>query len=64
MDRGRIKFLNPEVVSKSVKEGTYPGGSLTDLSNTLNYLKYIKVPHILSLGKAIFQNFHLQMFLK
>jgi len=52
MDRGRIKFPTPGVVSKSVKEGNYPGGSLTAGYNIFNYLWYVKVPHILSLAKS------------
>ena len=52
MDRGRIKFPTPGVVSKSVEEGIYPGGSLTAGYNTFNYLRYIKIPQILALASS------------
>ena len=52
MDRGQIKFPNPGVVSKSVDEGYYPGGSLTAGYNTYNYFLHVKIPQILSLAKS------------
>ena len=52
LDRGRVKFPTPGVVSKSVEKGIYPGGSLTAGYDTFNYLWYVKVPHILSLVKS------------
>lgn len=54
IDSGQIKFPNPGVVSKYVKEGIYPGGSLTAGYNTLNYLWYVKIPQIISSTKKIF----------
>lgn len=51
-DRGQIKFPKQGVVSKSVKEGFYPGGSLTAGYNTFNYLWHVKVPQIISLTKS------------
>jgi len=56
-DRGRIKFPTPGVVSKSVKEGIFPGGSLTSGYNTFNYLRYIKVPQILALARSYLPKF-------
>jgi hypothetical protein len=52
MDRAGIKFPPPGLVSKSVEEGIYPGGSLTAGYNTYNYLRYVKVPQILNLAKS------------
>ena len=57
MDRGRIKFPTPGVVSKSVEEGIYPGGSLTAGYNTFNYLRYVKVPQILALARSYLPKF-------
>ena len=57
MDRGRIKFPTPGVVSKSVEEGIYPGGSLTAGYNTFNYLRYVKFPQILALAKSYLPKF-------
>ena len=42
MDRGRIMFPIPGVVSKSVEEGIYPGGSLTTGYNTFDYIRYVR----------------------
>jgi len=52
MDRGRIKFPIPGVVSNAVEEGIYPGGSLTAGYNTFNYIRYVKVPQILALARS------------
>jgi hypothetical protein len=57
MDRGGIKFPAPGVVSKSVEEGIYPGGSLTAGYNTFNYLRYVKFPQIWSLARSYFPKF-------
>jgi hypothetical protein len=57
MDRARIKFPTPGVVSKSVEEGIYPGGSLTAGYNTFNYLRYVKVPQILALARNYLPKF-------
>ena len=57
MDRGRIKFPTPGVVSKSVEEGIYPGGSLTAGYDTFNYLRYVKVPQILALARSYLPKF-------
>ena len=57
MDRAGIEFPTPGVVSKSVEEGSYPGGSLTAGYNTFNYLRYVKVPQILALARSYLPKF-------
>ena len=57
MDRAGIKFPPPGLVSKSVEEGIYPGGSLTAGYNTFNYLRYVKVPQIVNLAKSYLPKF-------
>ena len=57
IDRGQIEFPIPGVVSKSVKESIFPGGSLTAGYNTFNYLIYVKVPQIAALAKSYLPKF-------
>ena len=56
IDSGRIKFPDQDVVSKSVNEGIYPGGSLTAGYDTFNYIFRVKIPQIFSTVKNFFPN--------
>jgi hypothetical protein len=49
-----LLFPEPGVVTRSVAQGIYPGGSLTAGYDTWSYLRYIKLPEIMYTASAFY----------